>query len=104
MFSAKSINRPAEISLLLSCRRLPGRLTTGETAVVLGFQEHDIAVLVASRLLKPLGNPALNGTKYFAAVDVLTVASDSKWLSKATHTLHQYWKNKNARKSTSTQL
>jgi hypothetical protein len=51
MFSAKQINSGQEILALLNCRRLPARLSTGETAVLLGFQEHDIAPLIAAKLL-----------------------------------------------------
>ena len=60
VFSAKQISNGQEILALLNCRRLPARLSTGETAVLLGFQEHDIAPLVAAKLLAPLGKPATN--------------------------------------------
>ena len=76
MFSAKQISSGQEILALLNCRRLPARLSTGETAVLLGFQEHDIAPLIAAKLLAPLGKPAPNAPKYFATVDVLAVAQD----------------------------
>jgi hypothetical protein len=33
---------------LLNCRRLPGRLNSAETALLLGFQEHDVTVLVGT--------------------------------------------------------
>ena len=70
MFSAKRVSSGHEILALLNCRRLPARLRTGETAVLLGFQEHDIAPLIAANLLAPLGKPAPNAPKYFATVDV----------------------------------
>ena len=38
MFSAKQISSGQEILALLNCRRLPARLSTGETAVLLGFR------------------------------------------------------------------
>ena len=101
MFAGKSINT-ADALALLNARRLPGRLSTGEAAVVLGFAEHDIPVLVAAGLLKALGNPAPNSPKYFAAVDAQTAAADSKWLSKATLAITRYWQNKNSRKSKTT--
>ena len=46
--------------------RAPLRLTAEQTAWVLNCQPHDIPVLVAARLLKPLGNPLANGTKFFS--------------------------------------
>jgi hypothetical protein len=73
MFSAKQISGQ-EILSLLNCRRLPARLSTGEAAVLLGFQEHDIAPLIAAKLLAPLGRPVPNAPKYFATVDVLAIA------------------------------
>jgi len=64
----------------------------------LGFQEHDIAPLVAAKLLNPLGKPASNSPKYFAAVEILEHAADSEWLSQATKALAKYWQRKNQRK------
>lgn len=64
MFPGKRITNLQDALALLNCRRLPGRLNTTEAAVVLGFQEHDMAGLVAARLLAPLGKPAPNAPKY----------------------------------------
>jgi hypothetical protein len=83
---------------LLNCRRLPGRLNMTETAVLLGFQEHDIPALIAGKLLSPLGKPAANAPKYFASVDVVNAAQDREWLSHATRMLSRYWSEKNTRK------
>jgi hypothetical protein len=98
MFSAKQISSAQEILALLNCRRLPARLSTGEAAVLLGFQEHDIAPLIAAKLLAPLGKPASNAPKYFATVDVLAIAQDRDWLSQATRALARHWHIKNSRK------
>ncbi|HET7239272.1 MAG TPA: hypothetical protein VFI76_09605 [Terrimicrobiaceae bacterium] len=97
MFSAKQISAQ-EILALLNCRRLPARLSTGEAAVLLGFQEHDIAPLIAAKLLAPLGRPVPNAPKYFATVDVLAVAQDREWLSQATRVPARHWRIKNSRK------
>jgi hypothetical protein len=83
---------------LLNCRRLPARLNVTETALLLGFREHDIAPLVAVKLLIPLGKPARNAPKYFAAVDILAATEDRAWLSEATRTLARYWSRKNGQK------
>ena len=99
MFPAKQIKNPTEITALLNCVRLPGRLTTGESAVVLGVQEHDIPQLVAAKLLKPLGEPAPNAPKYFAATEIVNAAGDRAWLSRATRALAIHWKTKNARRN-----
>jgi hypothetical protein len=68
MFAARKVGNLQDAMVLLNCRRLPGRLNTTEAAVLLGFQEHDIPVLIAGKLLTPLGRPAPNAPKYFAAV------------------------------------
>ena len=42
---------------LLGIRRLPGRLTVAQASILLGFNSIDVPVLIAKRLLRPLGNP-----------------------------------------------
>lgn len=78
--------------------QVPGRLTAEQTAWVLNCQPHDIPVLVAARLLRPLGNPQPNGVKYFASVDVLELAKDRAWLARMTNALNLHWQKKNAGK------
>lgn len=79
----------------------PARLNAAQTATALGFQEHDIPVLIAGKLLKPLGKPAPNAPKYFASVEILGHFQDSDWLRKSTQTVYEHWKTKNAQKSKS---
>jgi len=62
--------------------QLPARLTVEQAAWVLNCQPHDVPVLVAARLLKPLGNPPPNGIKFFAASEVLELTKDRAWLVK----------------------
>lgn len=95
MISSKRISTMQEAVTLLNCRRLPARLNTSETAVVLGFQEHDIAVLTAARLLTPLGKPASNAPKYFAAVEVAACIENAEWLGRATRAITNHWLKKN---------
>ena len=78
--------------------QLPARLTAEQTAWVLNCQAHDVPVLVASRLLKPLGSPRPNGVKYFATVDVLELTKDRGWLVKMTNEVSEHWKEKNLKK------
>ena len=96
MLAAKNHNQN-EVLAILNSRRLPGRLNTTETSVLLGFQEHDIPVLVANRLLVPLGKPAPNAPKYFAAAQVTVLAENEDWLGKATKAVAVYWQRKNAK-------
>lgn len=75
---------------------LPARLDANQTASILGFQEHDIPPLVKEELLEPLGKPMPNARKYFARVQIMEIAEDKAWLSKATKLISQYWQGKNA--------
>jgi uracil-DNA glycosylase len=84
MLASRSAATAQEKFALLNCRRLPGRVNTSEAALLLGFHEHDIALLVAAKLVVPLGKPAANAPKYFAAVEISERASDPEWLSSAT--------------------
>lgn len=75
---------------------LPARLDAEQAANFLGFQEHDIPVLVRRKLLDPLGEPMANAKKYFALIDILEKAENRAWLAKATRTCYQHWWDKNA--------
>jgi hypothetical protein len=77
----------------------PARLTAEEAACMLGFQVHDLAVLMATKLLKPLGQPAQNAPKYFAMKTVLELSRNEHWLHKATLAVARHWQGKNARRS-----
>src|SRR5882724_3592951 len=98
MLASRSAATAQEKFALLNCRRLPGRLNTSETALLLGFQEHDIPPLVAAKLLLPLGRPAANAPKYFAAVIIAERAANPGWLAEATKALAKHWQRKNQRK------
>jgi hypothetical protein len=78
--------------------QIPARLSAEQTAWVLNCQPYDIPVLVAERLLKPLGNPQPNSVKYFASVEVLGFTKDRLWLARMTNALNQHWHRKNSSK------
>ena len=50
----------------LSLVTQPARVGIDETSWLLGFNEHDIPVLVSAGLLKPLGHPTATGSKQSA--------------------------------------
>lgn len=83
-------------------RNLPARLSALEAAKVLGFREYDIPILMAAGKLTPLGNPARNAPKWFAAVEIIRLATDVDWLQKATKELARYWRNKRTRRRDAT--
>lgn len=98
MITARHLGR-SDAAAILNCRRLPARLNTTETALLLGFKEHDIPALVMARLLAPLGKPAANAPKYFAAVEIVARMENPSWLSEATRVITRKWAAKNSRKA-----
>jgi hypothetical protein len=77
--------------------QLPARLTVEQVAWLLNCPPHAIAALMAARLLKPLGNPPVNGIKFFCTADVLEDIKDRSWLTKVTNTIIQHTKDHNDR-------
>ena len=74
--------------------QLPARLTAEQAAWVLNCQPHDVPILVAARLLKPLGNPSPYNVKFFAASELLEQVQDRTWLAKVTNALNQHWQKR----------
>jgi hypothetical protein len=89
---------------LLSLTRLPGRLNVNQVAELLGFATHDIPILVRANLLKPLGNPVANATKYFASSDIVDHTGDRTWLHKATKEVYGHWAHQNHGRKPSTSI
>lgn len=83
---------------LLLLGQLPARLTAEQAAWVINCQPHDVPILVSARLLKPLGNPVQNSTKYFCTADLLEAAKDRAWLVKMTAAINSHWQRQNATK------
>ncbi len=77
---------------------LPARLDVFQTAWFLGFKPHDIPVLTAAGLLKPLGHPARNCIKHYATETLDALRQDEKWLARASDAICNYWRERNARK------
>jgi len=82
----------------LNLKYLPARLTAEHAAWFLGFTAHEIPILLAKGLLKPLGHPAHNGQKFFLAATLEDLRRDEKWFSKASDAIVEYWRYKNGRK------
>ena len=80
-----------------AARGLPARLDVAATAKLLGFAEHDIQILMAVGKLTPLGDPAPNAPKWFAAVEMIRLAADKEWLHRATKEISKHWRNKRER-------
>ena len=80
-----------------AAKDLPARLDVAETAKLLGFAEHDVQILMAAGKLTPLGDPAPNAPKWFAAMKIIRLAADNDWLNKATKEVARYWRHKRER-------
>jgi hypothetical protein len=94
------MNVTAQQTEFLSWKVIPARLDAGQTAWFLGFEPHEIPMLVAVGLLKPLGHPARNSTKFFATEILEQLRRDEKWLARASDAISAYWQKRNARKQT----
>lgn len=90
-----------DIERFLNLRHLPDRLTATEAAGKLGVSPHEIPILVAKGLLKPLGHPASNGPKFFLTATLKDLERDEKWHGKAADAVQEYWRHKNGRKQDS---
>jgi len=74
-------------------------MTIEEVAAFFRMSPHDIPILVANGLLKPLGEPIQSSVKYFATAVLQELALNVEWLHKATAALQGHWAMKNARRS-----
>jgi hypothetical protein len=83
----------------LNLRNIPARLTSEEAGWFLGFPAHAMPILVAAGLLKPLGQPVPNATKYYATITLCDLKQDANWLFRASKEITQYWRTKNVRKN-----
>src|SRR5208337_3047866 len=90
--------REEQHQFLRLLNQLPARLTAEQAAWVINCQPHDVPILVAARLLKPLGNPSPYNVKFFAASELLEQVKDRTWLAKVTNALNQHWQRRNAAK------
>jgi len=92
------MNVTAQQTEFLSWKIVPARLDAFQAAWFLGFEPHEIPMLVAVSLLKPLGHPARNSTKFFATETLEQLRRDEKWLARASDAIANYWRERNARK------
>ena len=94
------MNTTSEQAEFLNWKLTPARLNAIQAAWFLGFEPHEITILIGAGLLKPLGHPAGNSGKLFATEILQQLWHDEKWLGKATDAITNYWKQRNARKKT----
>lgn len=83
-----------------AAKDLPTRVDVAQTSRLLGFTESDMQILIAVGKLTPLGDPAPNAPKWFAAVQMIRLATDQDWLHKATKEVAKHWRIKRERQKT----
>ena len=88
-----------DIERFLNLRHLPASVTVEQAAGYLGISPHEIPILLARGLLKPLGHPAPNGQKFFLTATLEELRRDEKWFGKARDAIAEFWQNKNARRA-----
>jgi hypothetical protein len=74
---------------------LPARLTVEEVAPFFHTTTEGIYILSSLKVLKPLGHPRRNCTKYYSRSYILRLASDEAWLGRMTDALVNYKWDKN---------
>ncbi len=87
----------AEEKSFLSLRTLPARLTPEQTAWYLGCNIDSVTVLISAGLLKPLGRPKPNASKFVALAELEALRADTKWLARATEAIQNWHRQKNDR-------
>ena len=92
------MNTTSEQAEFLSWKIVPARLDATQAAWFLGFELHEIPILVAANLLKPLRNRARNTTKFFATQALEQLRRDEEWLARASNAIATYWRERNTRK------
>jgi len=98
------MNVTAQQSEFLSWKVVPARLDATQTAWFLGFDPHEVPMLIAAGVLKPLGHPARNSTKFFATETLEQFRRDEKWLARASDAISDYWRKRNGRRKKNSQM
>jgi hypothetical protein len=87
-----------DLERFLNLRHHPATVPAEIAAGMLGIAPHELTILVAKGLVKPLGHPAPNAPKHFLTAAIKDLDRDAKWHGKARDALQEYWRLKNARK------
>jgi hypothetical protein len=88
----------------LNQRHLPHRLTAKEAGWLLGFSTSDITVLTTIGMLKAIGRPSQNSTKYYSRAQIVRLHGSFKWLDRATSLMNRHWREKNEVKKSGDKL
>ena len=87
-----------DLERFLNLRHLPASAPSEQAAGYPGISPHEIPVIVAKGLLKPLGHPAPNAPKFFLTATLEDLRRDEKWFGKMRDTIGEYWRYKKGKK------
>jgi hypothetical protein len=82
----------------LNLKTFPARVRVEEAALLLGFSTHEIPILAAHGLIRPLGHPPLTGVKFFSVTLLEELRRDEKWLARASDCIVEYWRGVNKKR------
>jgi ligand-binding SRPBCC domain-containing protein len=77
-------------------RRHSSRIVVEEVAWVLNCTPDDVHWLTHERHLRALGNPPVNGRKYYHTKEIFALAEDAAWLCRITNAIYKRSRIKNA--------
>jgi hypothetical protein len=77
-----------------------GRMVSEDVASVIPCRPDQVATLIACGLLRPLGRPVHNATRWFSICAVQAALADEAWLSEVTCVLCERDYKRNQAKST----
>lgn len=66
-------------------------------------ERHDVPVIAAAKIIKPIGDPVGNATKHYLTQEIIELSRNRAFLTRMENAIHQYWRGKNARKKRNTQ-
>ncbi len=80
---------------LLRLQRLPMVVDAQGASQLLGVPIHEISTLTSAGILPALGKPAKNAVKYYSTAQLLNLAADEKWLSRAVGCIYRRHQERN---------
>ena len=78
----------------------PACIGVEQVAVMFGWPEYFLPVLVRAGHLKPLGKPSQNSRKWFATMELQRLAGDRDWLDKAIRIVEKHVQQMNGKQRT----
>jgi hypothetical protein len=82
-------------------RTWPACIGVEQVAVMFGWPEYFLPVLMRAGHLRPLGKPSQNSRKWFATVELQLLARDRDWLDRAIRIVEKHVQQMNEKRGKS---